>query len=104
MAPFIEVVEPNTVLQMEGIDICVTHSKEQITKKADIYLYGHGVRADNSEQEQKMSGSDSLNLNVMWNVYVLTLPQQGLYEFERPEYKKGIWGHDKFCKSAEKKM
>ena len=90
-APFIEVVQPDTILNLEGVDICVTHSKEQITKKADIYLYGHGRRAANGELEKRTPGSDVLYLNVVWNTYVLTLPQKELYEFERPEYRKGIW-------------
>lgn len=103
-APFIEVVEPDTVLQLEGIDICVTHSREQITnKKADVYLYGHGTRAAGSELEKRIPGSDALYLNVMWNTYVLTLPQKELYEFERPEYRKGIWERDKFYKIFEDK-
>ena len=102
-APFIEVVEPDTVMHMEGIDICVTHSREQITKKADIYLYGHGTRAAASELEKRIPGSNALYLNDMWNTYVLTLPQKELYEFERPEYRKGIWEPDKFYKTFEEK-
>ena len=102
-APFIEIVQPDTILNLEGIDICVTHSREQITGKADIYLYGHGIRAANGDLEKKMPGSDALYLNVMWNTYVLTLPQKELYEFERPEYRKGIWEPDKFYKTFEEK-
>lgn len=90
-APFVEIVQPDTVLNMEGVEICVTHSKEQITKKADIYLYGHGRRAENEALERTMSGSDALYLNVLWSTHVLVLPQKELYEFERPEYRKGIW-------------
>lgn len=90
-APFIEVVQPDTVLQIEGVDFCLTHSKEQITKKADIYLYGHGRRAENGELEKRVPGSDALYLNVMWNTYVCVLPQKDIYEFTRPEYKDKIW-------------
>lgn len=90
-APFIEVVQPDTVLHIEGVDVCVTHSREQISKKADIYLYGHGRRAETGRLEQREYGSDSLYLNVMWNIYVCVLPQRELYEFERPEYREKIW-------------
>ncbi len=90
-APFIEIVQPNTVLNIEGVDICVSHMKKHLTKQADVCLYGHGRRAETAELEKRMPGSDTLYLNVMWNSYVLTLPQIELYEFERPEYRQGIW-------------
>ena len=90
-APFIEIVQPDTVMNIGGVDICVSHSKEQITGKADIYLYGHGTRADNEELEKHLPGKQTLYLNDMWNTYVLVLPQKKLYAFERPEYSDGIW-------------
>jgi len=93
-APFVEVVSPDTVLKLEGTDICVTHSKEQITKKADIYLYGHGRRAESAKAEKCVEGSDALYLNVKWNTRVCILPKKEIYEFERPEYRKGIWEHE----------
>ena len=94
IAPFIEVVWPDTVLRIEETDICMTHSKEQITKKADIYLYGHGKRAESAEAEKIVDGSDALYLNAVWNNRVCVLPKKEIYEFERPEYRKGIWKHE----------
>jgi len=85
LAPFLEVLQPDTVLHIEGHDICVTHSKEQITKKADLYLYGHGKRAESYEAERELRGRDTWCLNVVWNIYVCMLPQKTLYEFARPE-------------------
>lgn len=90
-APFIEIVQPDTVLDIQGVDICMTHSREQITKDAEIYLYGHGRRAANDIIEKSMGKTDALYLNVMWNSYVLTLPEKKLYEFERPEFRDGVW-------------
>lgn len=90
-APFIEIVQPDTVLEIEGIKICVTHSKEQITQKASVYLYGHGRRAENGKVEQKSAGNQALCLNSLWNVYVCILPEFQVYELERPEYSYHIW-------------
>lgn len=90
-APFIEIVQPDTVMNIQGVDICVTHSGDQITKNAQIYLYGHGRRAANGTIERGMAGKDALCLNVMWNIYVVTLPELKIYEFERPEYGDGVW-------------
>jgi len=84
MAPFMEIVQPDTVLNFEGVDICLAHSREQITKNAEVYLYGHGRRAANFEQEKGLSGSESLCLNVMWNSYVCVLPEKELYLFKYP--------------------
>jgi len=90
-APFIEILQPNTVLRIEGTDICVTHSREQITEKADIYLYGHGRRAESEEAEMHAEGSGALYLNAVWKNRICVLPARDIYAFERPEYRKGIW-------------
>ena len=84
-APFIQIVQPDTVIHMHGCDICFTHTREEITQKADIYLYGHGRRAAAYEEERDMSGEHVLNLNAVWNSYVCLLPQKKVYEFRRPE-------------------
>lgn len=85
LAPFFKIVQPDTVLDIEGLKICVTHSRQQITKKADYYLYGHArVRGERFEDELAFMGDESHCLNTMWNIFVLVLPEQKLYRIERP--------------------
>ena len=80
IAPFVHIVEPDTVLQIGGQNICVTHSREQITKEADMYLYGHARRAETFEQE---FGS-TWHLNCLWSFHLCVLPQKTLYRIQRP--------------------
>lgn len=87
-APFLEVLQPDTVISMEGKEICVAHSREQITKKADIYLYGHSSRYEVWSDERNTPECDVWYLNVIWNVHVCVLPQRTLYRFERPSEEK----------------
>lgn len=41
-APFARIVEPDSVLQIEGIDMCLCHRVTDITGDAVYYFYGHG--------------------------------------------------------------
>ena len=80
MAPFLHIVEPDTVVQIGGQNICLTHAREQITKEADMYLYGHGLRAPTFEEEF----GTTWHLNCEWSFYVCVLPQKTLYRIQRP--------------------
>lgn len=85
LAPFFKLVQPDTVLDVEGLKICVAHSRQQISGEADYYLYGHArVRGESFEDELAFMGDESRCLNTMWNIFVLTLPEQKLYRIERP--------------------
>lgn len=81
IATFAHIVEPDTVVQIGGQNICLTHSREQITKEADMYLYGHGLRAPTFEEEF----GTTWHLNCEWSFYVCVLPQKKLYRIQRPD-------------------
>lgn len=86
IAPFAEIVQPNTVLEIEGQRICVSHSREQIDNDADIYLYGHGCRlGETFEEELYASGPDRWHLNALRNSYGILLPEKKLFVIERPD-------------------
>lgn len=85
MAPFVEILEQNAVLNIEGQRICLTHSREQITEDADIYLYGHGVRAGSFEEEFGGKEGEPWYLNNLWGAYLLLLPEKQFYRIERPD-------------------
>lgn len=81
MAPFLHIVEPDTVLQIGGHNICLTHARGQITKEADMYLYGHGLCAETFEEEF----GTTWHLNCEWSFYVCVLPEKTLYRIRRPD-------------------
>ena len=81
MAPFLHIVEPDTVVQIGGQNICLTHAREQITKEADMHLYGHGLRAPTFEEEF----GTTWHLNCEWSFYVCVLPGKTLYRIQRPD-------------------
>ena len=85
IAPFVEILQLNTVLNIEGQRICVTHAREQITAEADIYLYGHGRRDPSFEEELGGGEGQSLYFNSLWGVYLLLLPEKQFYRIERPD-------------------
>lgn len=86
IAPDFTIVQPDTVLEIEGQTFCVAHSRDQITKKADFYLYGHvQVASEYFEDELRFMGKDALCLNVVRNIFVLTLPEKELYRLQRPD-------------------
>lgn len=41
IAPFFKIVQPDSVVEIEGHTFCLTHSRQQITKQAEFYLFGH---------------------------------------------------------------
>lgn len=84
-APFMEILQPDTVIDVEGTDICVAHSGQQITKKADIYLYGHSARYEVWSDQMNTSESNVWYLNAIWNTYVCVLPKRSLFRFGRPD-------------------
>ncbi len=84
IAPFFKITEPDTVLEIEGTNICVSHAFAQITKKAEYYLYGHGTAADSFENELSLKGTGALCLNNMWSIQVITLPEKKIYHIETP--------------------
>lgn len=85
MAPFLEILQPNSVLDIEGQRICVTHSREQIEADADIYLYGHGFRAKTFEEEFGGGEGKPWYMNNLWGVYLLLLPEKEFYRIEHPD-------------------
>lgn len=85
MAPFLQILQPNTVLDIEGQRICVSHSREQIQVDADIYLYGHGKRASSFEEEFGGKEGEPWYFNNLWGVYLLLLPEKKFYCIEHPD-------------------
>ena len=85
LAPDWKIVQPDTVLEIEGATFCVTHSFDQITKKADYYLYGHGCVGENREHEMTLKGGDGICLNNMWSIHVMMLPEREIYHIETPD-------------------
>ena len=85
MAPFLHILQPNDILDIEGQRICVSHSREQIKVDADIYLYGHGIRAGSFEDEFGGGEGQGWYFNNLWGVYVLLLPEKQFYRIEHPD-------------------
>ncbi len=86
IAPFFQIVEPDSVIEIEGQRFCLTHSREQITKEADIYLYGHGTTfGETLEDELVFKGKDAICLNALRSPSVITLPEKKLYHIVRPD-------------------
>ncbi len=85
IAPFFEITKPNTVLEIQGQRICVAHSRQQVTEKADFYLYGHEIKnSETFEQELNFMGADNSCLNALRNVFVIALPEKRIFRIERP--------------------
>ena len=85
IAPHFTVVQPDTVLEIEGEKFCVSHSFTQITKEAKYYLYGHGTNNESFEAELTMKGENALCLNNMWRIHVITLPENQVFYIETPD-------------------
>ncbi len=86
IAPHFTIVQPDSVIELEGVQICVAHAREQITKKAEIYLYGHGRKAEEHfADELSFMGKDSLCLNVMRSIYVVSLKDKTFHRIKRPD-------------------
>lgn len=84
MAPFMEIIEPGTVLDFEGVKLSLSHSQSQITKTAEIYLYGHSRMADSFDEEISMLGNGTMCLNALWSSHVYVLPKKELHIFNFP--------------------
>lgn len=86
LAPFFNIAAPDTVLDISGQHICIAHSRNQLSKQADFYLYGHAANAGMGFQEELFSmGAQSRCLNAMHGVFLLTLPEKEICQIERPD-------------------
>jgi len=85
MAPFVKIIQPDSILDIEGLRICVAHQKQQFSKRADIYLYGHSSRFELWSDAMNTPERDVWYLNTMWNAYVCVLPARKLYRLGRPD-------------------
>lgn len=86
IAPFFQILEPDSVVEIEGQKFCLTHSRDQITKDADIYLYGHGTKfGETFEDELCFKGENAICLNALRNPNILTLPEKKIYTVVRPD-------------------
>ena len=83
LAPKIEIVPADTVLNIGGKRICVAHIKACFTKDADIYLYGHSTRYELWSMERNTPERDTWYLDAMWADSVIVLPQRKLYTIAR---------------------
>ena len=84
IAPFMEIVEPGSVIKIEGVDISLSHSYKEIVNKAEIYLYGHSREKDDFSLEKELKGGNCMCLNALWSSYVCVLPEKELFVFDFP--------------------
>ncbi len=89
--PNIQLISPDTVIDMEGYKVCLSHEKRHITKETDIYLYGHSERDEHWSMLKNTNEEKQWYLNSLWGVFLLSLPERVLYCWERPEYAAHIW-------------
>jgi len=50
-APFARVLKEDSVIEIEGVKICLSHHKRLITQKAQYYFYGHGLTGETWKHE-----------------------------------------------------
>ena len=84
IAPFLEITEPGTVIEVGGVKVSLSHSDPQIVNDADIYLYGHSREAEDFASEKVLKGEDGMCLNALWSSHVCVLPEKELYVFNFP--------------------
>ena len=67
LAPNVEIVPRNSVLQLYGKRVCVCHEVWKIdpTIEADVYLYGHGLTGETRTKEDN-EREGRLYFNAVW--------------------------------------
>jgi len=86
IAPFMNFNEPDSVIEIEGHSFCLAHSRDQITQKAEFYLYGHTTQnGETFEEELKAMGEDCLCFNALRGATVITLPEKKFFCIVRPD-------------------
>lgn len=86
LAPFFQITEPDTVVEIQGHTFCLAHSRDQITQTADFCLYGHGTSLEETlEDELASKGEHTICLNALRMPTVITLPEKKLFHIERPD-------------------
>ena len=85
IAPTVKIIPNNTVLNIGGKRIAVTHNKCDFTVDADIYLYGHSLRYEEWSCERNVEDEPVWYLNANWRVFALTLPERKLFSFPLPK-------------------
>ena len=83
IAPQIEVVANDTVVNIGGKRIALAHRKKDFKEDADIYLYGHSIRYDAWSSERNTQDRDVWYLNACWTNSVIVLPERRLYKIPR---------------------
>lgn len=85
LAPFVKIVEPGSILELEGKKIGVAHAKNHLPDGCDFYMYGHSTRYEIWSNERNTPESDEWYLNAMWSANLLLLPERKLYNIEIPK-------------------
>ncbi len=84
IAPYFHIVQPDSLLTIKGLTMCLAHSRDQFTKKAEFYLYGHGKTEKTYVDECRCMGEGTHCLNAEWSISVITLPQREIHHIENP--------------------
>lgn len=84
LAPSLKIIPNDTVLNIGGKRICVTHDKNTFTKEADVYLYGHTTRYEEWSELRNVDSAPVWYINDEWSVAVILLPERKLFTLRKP--------------------
>lgn len=82
-APFARYTEPDSVIEIEGVKLCLCHRVMDITGDAVYYFYGHGPTGDDHSRRDNVPAKRAY-FNTFFSPTVLVLPSHKIYYLKNP--------------------
>ncbi len=82
--PFAQYVQPNSVVEIEGISCAIGHECFNTTADARWSFYGHGLTGETWSPDKNGDLTDTCRFNVTWGQTLILLPELEKFNFREP--------------------
>ena len=82
--PFAQYVEPNSVIEIEGISCALGHECFNTTAKAQWSFYGHGLTGETWSDDKNTDLNAECRFNATWGNKVILIPDMKIFNFKEP--------------------
>lgn len=82
--PFAQYIEPNSVIDIAGVQCALGHECYNTTAKAQWSFYGHGLTGETWSPDMNTDLNSTCRFNICWGPKLFLLPDRKVFEFREP--------------------
>ena len=82
--PDAKIVEPDSVVNICGVECNLGHGHFQATKGTEWSFYGHGLSGEEWSPDKNDTAEGICRCNVIWGSSVILMPERKNFVFKRP--------------------